>query len=117
MSERPTPELWRPSAARIAAANLTRFTRCVNARRGLTIGDYTELYAWSIESPADFWSELARFAAVRADWGNGPVLESPQRMPGARFFPGARLNFAENLLRYDDGREAIVFRNERGARR
>jgi len=117
MTECPTPELWRPTAAQIADANLTRFTRCVNARRALKIGDYTELYAWSLAAPEEFWSEFARFAAVRAEWGTGAVLESPQCMPGARFFPEAQLNFAENLLRYDDDQPAIVFRNERGARR
>jgi len=110
-------ELWRPSPARIRDANLTRFTSCVNARRGTRLGDYSELYAWSLAEPAAFWSELARFADVRAEWGAGRVLEHPERMPGARFFPHARLNFAENLLRFDDGREALVFRNECGARR
>ena len=113
----PESELWRPSAARIRDANLTRFTSCVNARRGTRLGDYSELYAWSLAEPAAFWSELARFADVRAEWGAGPVIEHPERMPGARFFPQARLNFAENLLRFDDGREALVFRNECGARR
>jgi len=110
-------ELWRPSPARIRDANLTRFTSCVNARRGTRLGDYSELYAWSLAEPAAFWSELARFADVRAEWGAGPLIEHPERMPGARFFPQARLNFAENLLRFDDGREALVFRNECGARR
>jgi acetoacetyl-CoA synthetase len=110
-------ELWRPSPERVADANLTRFTRCVNARRGLRLGEYAELYAWSLAAPEAFWSELARFADVRADWGTGPVVEDAQRMPGARFFPGARLNFAANLLRFDDGQPALVFRNERGARR
>ncbi|TLY98231.1 MAG: acetoacetate--CoA ligase, partial [Gammaproteobacteria bacterium] len=113
----PESELWRPSAARIRDANLTRFTSCVNARRGTRLGDYSELYAWSLAEPAAFWSELARFADVRAEWGAGPVIEHPERMPGARFFPQARLNFAENLLRFDDGSEALVFRNECGARR
>jgi acetoacetyl-CoA synthetase len=110
-------ELWRPPAARIADANLTRFMREVNARRGTQLSLYEELYAWSLDAPEDFWSELARFAEIRAAWGEGPVLESPQLMPGARFFPAARLNFAANLLRYDDDRPALVFRNERGARR
>ena len=110
-------ELWRPSPARIRDANLTRFMSCVNARRGTRLSDYSELYAWSLSDPGAFWSELARFADVRADWGAGPVIEHPERMPGARFFPQARLNFAENLLRFDDGSEALVFRNERGARR
>jgi acetoacetyl-CoA synthetase len=109
-------ELWRPSPARIADANLTRFLACVNARRGTRLRDYADLYAWSLSSPDAFWTELARFADVRAEWGTGPVIEEPHRMPGARFFPAAQLNFAANLLKFDDDREALVFRNERGAR-
>jgi len=110
-------ELWRPSAARVADANLTRFMRCVNARRGTELHDYGELYAWSLASPEAFWTELAHFADLRAEWGTGPVIEHPGRMPGARFFPGARLNFAANLLKYSDDRPALVFRNEQGVRR
>ncbi|MFZ1099875.1 MAG: acetyl-coenzyme A synthetase N-terminal domain-containing protein, partial [Steroidobacteraceae bacterium] len=110
-------EIWRPSAARIANSNLTRFMRCVNARRGLELGDYAGLYAWSVDEPADFWTELARFADVRAEWGAGPAIEHPERMPGAHFFPAARLNFAANLLKFGDERPALVFRSERGTRR
>ena len=110
-------ELWRPSPARIADANLTRFMGCVNARRGTQLREHAELYAWSLDSPEAFWSEVARFADVRADWGEGPVLENPDQMPGARFFPNARLNFAANLLKFDDEQPALVFRNERGTRR
>src|SRR5580700_4698057 len=110
-------ELWRPSPARIADANLTRFISCVNARRGTQLREFGELYAWSLAEPEHFWSELARFADVRAEWGTGPVIEHPGRMPGARFFPGARLNFAANLLKFDDDQPALVFRNERGTRR
>jgi acetoacetyl-CoA synthetase len=111
------PELWRPSETRVADANLTRFIRCLNARRALRLRDYTELYAWSLSSPAEFWAELARFADIRADWGPGPAIENPTAMPGARFFTDTRLNFAENLLRYRDEQPALVFRNEHGARR
>src|SRR2546421_8785017 len=110
-------EIWRPSPKRVADANLTRFINCVNARKGLTLRDYGELYVWSVEHPAEFWPEFARFADVRADWGAGPVLEHPERMPGARFFPAARLNFADNLLRFRDEQPALIFRNERGMRR
>ena len=110
-------ELWHPSAQRIADANLTRFTQCVNARRGTRLSEYGELYAWSLAHPEEFWSELARFADVRADFGAGPVIENPGQMPGARFFPNARLNFAANLLKFDDEQPALVFRNERGTRR
>ncbi len=110
-------EIWRPSAARVADSNLTRFTACLNARKGLTLEGYEQVHAWSVAHPEEFWTEVARFADIRADWGKGPVLENAARMPGARFFPDARLNFAENLLRHDDDHAAIVFVNERGTRR
>jgi acetoacetyl-CoA synthetase len=110
-------EVWHPSPARAADTHLARFIDCVNARRSLKLRGYSDLYEWSVEQPAEFWTELARFADVRADWGSGPVLEHGERMPGARFFPHARLNFAENLLRYRDEQPALLFRNERGLRR
>ena len=110
--------IWSPSPERAAATNLARFMACVNARQSKRMTDYADLYRWSVENPAQFWSEVARFADVR--WSprkDAPALENPAAMPGARFFPAARLNFAENLLRYRDAQPAIVFRNERGARR
>jgi len=110
-------EIWRPSAARVADANLTRFIHGLNARMGLRLSDFSDLYAWSVEQPAEFWRELARFAGVRAEWGAGPVIANSAQMPGAQFFPDARLNFAENLLRYDDEQPALVFRNERDTRK
>ena len=115
-------EIWRPSAARVAEAHLTRFMEQVSKSKGLKLRSYADLYAWSVEQPADFWTELARYAEVRADWGTGPVMandagEPGSAMPGARFFPDARLNFAENLLRYSDDQLALVFRNERGTRK
>src|ERR1700733_4514840 len=115
-------EIWRPSAARVADTNLTRFMDRLNTRKGLRLRDYGDLYTWSIEQPAQFWRELAGFADVRVDWGTGPAIandsgEPSTQMPGARFFRDARLNFAENLLRFDDEQPALVFRNERGTRR
>ena len=115
-------EIWRPSATRVAEAHLTRFMEQVSTRKGLELRSYDDLYAWSVESTADFWTELARFAGVRADWGDGPVMandagEASTQMPGARFFPKAKLNFAENLLRYADDQAALIFRNERGTRK
>src|SRR3954447_19966200 len=102
-------EIWRPSPARVADANLTRFIQSVSSRTGLHLGsDYESLWRWSIGSPDLFWSELARFAGVRADWGSGPALEKPTQMPGARFFPNARLNFAQNLLRFCDDQAALI---------
>ena len=115
-------EIWRPSATRVADTNLTRFMDRLNARKGLRLRDYGALYTWSIEQPAEFWREFADFAAVRVDWGSGPAIaddsgQASAQMPGARFFRDARLNFAENLLRYADQQPALVFRNERSTRR
>src|SRR5690242_18989769 len=107
---------WIPCARRIAEANLTRFMQGAGARFGRSFDRYEDLYVWSLERPEAYWTELARFAGIRAEW-RGPVLEHPDRMPGARFFPEARLNFAQNLLRFADERPALIFRNERGARR
>ncbi|MGH8150536.1 MAG: acetoacetate--CoA ligase [Steroidobacteraceae bacterium] len=108
---------WCPSRERIAHAHMTRFMEQVSARRSLALTAYEDLYAWSVERPEEFWTDLARYCGVRADWGSGTVVEHPGRMPGARFFPGARLNFAANLLRFAGEDCALIFRNERGARR
>jgi acetoacetyl-CoA synthetase len=110
-------EIWRPNASRVADSNLTRFISAVGERRGLNLSGWDDVYTWSITRPGEFWEELARFAEVRADWGTGPTLEHPERMPGARFFPSARLNFAENLLRSRDSQPALIFRNDRDMRR
>jgi acetoacetyl-CoA synthetase len=109
--------LWRPSAARVAGAAITRFAAEVGARHGLSFPDYAALHRWSVGDPAAFWTELARFAGVIADWGDGPALEHPGEMPGARWFPDARLNFAENLLHHDGDGAALVAVDERGTRR
>ena len=108
--------VWTPSLFRIADANLTRFMTFVG-RRGPQVADYDALYRWSVERPGDFWEALWEFAGVAGERGEGPALEHGDRMPGARWFPGATLNFAENLLRGPDAEPAIVFRSERGDRR
>jgi acetoacetyl-CoA synthetase len=115
-------EIWRPSPARVADANLTHFMARVSRRQGLQLTHYEHLYAWSLKQPADFWRELALFADVRITWGTGPAITDDSgrpssQMSGARFFQDARLNFAENLLRYADDEPALVFRNERGTRK
>jgi acetoacetyl-CoA synthetase len=109
--------LWRPDPARIGASNLQRFIDCIGARLGLQFTDYDALHRWSVQQPAAFWNELRRFAHVLGDFGDGPVLTDAGRMPGARWFPDARLNFAENLLQFRDEQPALVFVNERGTRR
>jgi len=109
--------LWTPSTERRQSSNLQRFINCVAARRDLHFADYAALHRWSVEDSPAFWFELAHFTDVKADWAAAAVLEDGARMPGARWFPGAQLNFAENLLHFRDDHPALVFHNERGARR
>ena len=104
--------LWQPSPERVADANLTAFTALVRERHGLNSADYAALHRWSIENRADFWSTVWEYAAVIGDRGDGPALVDGDRMPGAKWFPGACLNFAENLLRRRDDAPAILFRGE-----
>jgi acetoacetyl-CoA synthetase len=98
--------LWQPDAERVAAAQLTAFA----ARAGLP-ADYARLHRWSLEQPEAFWSLLWDFAEVRGEKGER-ILVDGERMPGARWFPDAQLNYAENLLRRRDGSTALVFRGE-----
>ncbi|MDP2398318.1 MAG: acetoacetate--CoA ligase [Burkholderiales bacterium] len=103
--------LWIPQPQHIAAANITAFMRHVAASGGPTCSDYDALYRWSITQPEDFWSAIWDFCGIIGKRGTF-VLEHADRMPGARWFPGARLNYAENLLQRDGDEDALVFRGE-----
>ena len=104
--------LWQPSPQRVANANLTDFAALAGDRHGLNAADYATLHGWSVENRADFWSTVWEYGSVVGDRGDGPALVDGDRMPGAKWFPGARLNFAENLLRRCDDAPAILFRGE-----
>src|SRR5215472_6279192 len=104
--------LWQPSPQQIEDSNLTRFRRAVNERWGAGLGDYAALHRWSTERPDRFWRSLWDFTDVIAETTGETTLVDGHQMPGARFFPEARLNFAENLLRRRDGADAIVFWGE-----
>jgi acetoacetyl-CoA synthetase len=114
MSDKP---LWSPSPESVAKANITAFMKLVNSRHGLELGDYAGLYRWSIDKPGDFWTALWDFGGVIAEARGARVIADPDRMPGARFFPDARLNFAENLMRLGDDSDAMVFWGEDKVRR
>jgi len=101
--------LWEPSTERKAQANLTRFIAEVNARWNAGASDHASLYDWSVREPEHFWESVWRFTGVVGDIGSAPYLVDGNRMPGARWFPEARLNFAENLLRRRDHETALVF--------
>jgi len=108
--------LWTPSPERIAAATLTRFIEFVAARGQVAARDYAALYRWSTARPLEFWDAMWDFAGLRGQKGSRAAIDM-DRMPGARFFPEATLNFAENVLARQGADPAIVYRPEAGASR
>ena len=103
--------LWTPSQASIDAANMTHFIAQVNANHNLSINDYDALYQWSLDEKEQFWSELWDFCGIIGSKGER-ILEGGEQIESAQWFPDARLNFAENLLRRRDDETAIFFRAE-----
>ena len=114
MTEQP---LWRPSGERINHSNMMAFARFLEAETGQLFPDYAALHRWSVAEPAAFWEAIWRFTGVVHSRPWARVLDHPERFPGARWFPDARLNFAENLLRRRDEGIALIGRLENGARR
>lgn len=103
--------LWEPDDAAIAASPLTDFMKAARASSGRPLPDYGALHEWSIQDREDFWSLLWDWGGIVGEKG-GRILVDGHRMPGARFFPDARLNYAENLLQRSGPGDALVFRGE-----
>jgi acetoacetyl-CoA synthetase len=104
--------LWTPSKKRREESNIAAFIAQVNDRHKLQLSDSTELYEWSIRDPQTFWKEMWKFGGVISSTQGRTTLVDGDRMPGAQWFPEARLNFAENLLRRRDDADALVFWGE-----
>ena len=104
--------LWRPTSEQIAGSNMTAFARDAALRWGRVFDDYTALHQWSVSEPGEFWASVWKMAGVIASGKIDPVVENPKRLPGARWFPNVRLNFARNLLRRRDDAPALIFRSE-----
>jgi len=109
--------LWGPSPAAVEASQLTAFTRFAEQKTGLAFSDYSALHAWSIEDPGTFWDLLWDFTGIRASVKGSEPVQNLQQFPGAKWFPDARLNFAENLLAERSDKTAFVSLLETGARR
>ena len=104
--------LWTPSDARIEQAQLVKFMTWLRKERGLDFRDYGALWRWSTESLEDFWQAIWDYFGIKSSAPHRCVLES-RRMPGARWFPGAQLNFAEHVLRRErPGQTALLFASE-----
>ena len=104
--------LWEPPEEQKRNANITRFISLVNERYATKIGSFNELHDWSIIHLKEFWSLVWEFCEIKAVKPYDTALASDKQIMDARWFPGARLNFAENLLRHRDDRTAIIFKGE-----
>ncbi len=104
--------LWKPDDRQIENANMTKLIEKVNEQYGLTLSSYDELYKWSIENIPEFWKAMWEFGDIVHSEAFSEVVNDLDKMPGARWFTGARLNYAENLLKYRDDRPAIIFKGE-----
>ena len=108
-------KLWQASPARLKHANINRFITLCNENYALAINDYAGLYQWSITDSVAFWKTLWEFVDVIAEQKAHHILTHSEKMPGARWFSGAKLNYAENLLRNrDEDSIAIIFHHEQG---
>lgn len=109
--------LWKPSEERIKNANMTRYMKYLAEKKNLEFNNFQEMWEWSVDKREQFWETIWEFGGVIASKKWDKILDNPDDMLKSKWFLGARLNFAENLLRYRDDRTALIFRSETGITR
>ncbi len=106
------PILWSPSDERIKSSQMYKFIKIINEKHDINIKDFTDLHTWSIKNKADFWSTIWDFFDVIGSKGTEPYIDPINQMPGSKFFPNGRVNYAENMLSGEISGTAIVFKSE-----
>lgn len=109
--------LWQPSEQRVKETNMYAFMTLANQRFNKTLATYPDLWEWSVENLEEFWSLAWEFLDITHSHPYEAVIQDKDKMPGAKFFTGSRLNFAENLLKFRNDNIALVFRGEDRVRR
>jgi acetoacetyl-CoA synthetase len=109
--------LWQPSEEQIQHSNMQEFVQQLQANLGLNFANYQELHQWSVDQPEQFWEQVWQYSQIISSAPYSSVLTDKDQFPGAKWFAGARLNFAENLLRNRTDKTALVARLENGSRR
>jgi acetoacetyl-CoA synthetase len=104
--------LWKPSEDSVRQSTMYRFMQFINSKYQQKLDAYAPLYEWSIQNIPEFWASIWDFLKIIHSAPYQEVVDDPAKMPGARWFSGARLNFAENLLRYRDSHTALIFKGE-----
>ena len=106
--------MWKPGDKQIQTSQMMTFMNFVNKRYNISLRNYNQLYNWSIEKAADFWGCFWEYSDIIHHTSFSNVVDDIHLMPGAKWFDGATLNFAENMLRYQDEKVAICFYGEKG---
>jgi acetoacetyl-CoA synthetase len=109
--------LWQPHPTTAKESHMARFIAYINEPPQCAIENYFQLHQWSITYPEKFWPAVWAFTGIKASHKGEKVLTNPHDMLKAKWFTGAQLNFAENLLQRRDDEIALIFRNEKGLRR
>lgn len=109
--------IWKPSIETMDQSNMMHFIKDINRQFQLTLSDYPSLYQWSIKNPEQFWEGIWTFYKIKASHSATKILNPGLKMSDAKWFIGAKLNFAENLMRRNDDKNALIYRGENGARR
>ena len=104
--------VWTPSQKQIDRSQMTKFMKYVNLSRHLSLKNYDDLYSWSIQDIPSFWESVWEFCEVKYSTPYSEIVDDTSKMPGAKWFTGSQLNYAENLLRFKDSKPAIIFKGE-----
>ena len=102
--------LWKPK--NVEKTKMMQFLNRINTSYSLDIKSYEDLHRWSIENISDFWKEIWNASDTVHSKSYNDIVDDVHKMPGAKWFQGSRINFAENLLRFKDDRVAIHFQSE-----
>ena len=108
----PDQPLWTPSEKRKSSSNLRRFMNELEGSCAIQLRSYADILNFSTENSEAFWSKLWEFCGVKAETRGKRILIDGEKMPGGRFFPDAKLNYTENLLKRNDDTPALIFWGE-----
>ena len=110
MSEESDKLLWKPTQDQIMSSNLQQFMNSISKIYSVRFSDYHEFQKWSVDNPENFWSAVWTYTGIKSSVYFNQVLVSRDEFPGAQWFSGARLNYAENLLRTSSDKIAVIGR-------
>ena len=104
--------VWSPSDKRVESSQMHKFMQNINKKYNINLSSFSELHTWSIENKTQFWELIWDFFDIIGSKGNKPYIDPLNKMPGSKFFPNGKVNYAENMLSGNNLGIAIVFKSE-----